>query len=134
MVSLKKSIICAGQGKVLGQRWSSGGYFRADDKQLKAILELPSHSLAGIPRASIYGLLSYFRPYVADFAVRTAPLRQLLSSSHAEWTEEHTSVVKSTIKAILEGLLVLNFDPSEVVGSSTRWAQLALLGYCCRRI
>jgi len=48
MVSLKKSIICAGQGKVLGQRWSSGGYFRADDKQLKAVLELPSHSLAGI--------------------------------------------------------------------------------------
>src|SRR5512144_1545399 len=115
MVSLKKSVICAGHGKVLGQRWSSGGYFRADDKQLKAVLELPSPSLAGIPRASLYGLLSYFRPYVADFAVRTAPLRQLLSSSHAKWTEEHTKVVRSTIQAILEGLPVVNFDPDEVV-------------------
>ena len=82
---------------------------------MKAVLELPSESLAGIPRASIYGLLSYFRPYVADFAIRTAPLRQLLSSSHSQWTEEHTSVVRSTIQAILEGLPVLNFDPEEVV-------------------
>jgi len=90
MVSLKKSIICAEEGKVLGQQWSSGGYFRADDKNLKALLELPHETMGELPRASVYGLLNYFRPYVADFAVRTEPLRRLLSATHAEWTQEHT--------------------------------------------
>ena len=85
MVSLKKSIVCADEGKVLGHRWHSGGYFTAEGKGLKALLELPQE-LAELPRASMYGLLSYFRPYVADFAVRSEPLRRLLAASHAEWT------------------------------------------------
>ena len=86
MVSLKKSIVCADEGKVLGHRWHSGGYFTAEGKGLKALLELPHEQLAELPRASVYGLLSYFRPYVADFAVRSEPLRRLLAASHAEWT------------------------------------------------
>ena len=49
-------------------------------------MELPYEDMAELPRASVYGLLSYFRPYVADFAVRTEPLRKLLAAAHAEWT------------------------------------------------
>ena len=60
MVSLKKSIVCADEGKVLGHCWHSGGYFTAEGKGLKALLELPHEQLAELPRASVYGLLSYF--------------------------------------------------------------------------
>ena len=86
MVSLKKSMVCADEGKVLGHCWHSEGYCTAEGKGLKALLELPHEQLAELPRASVYGLLSYFRPYVADFAVRSEPLRRLLAASHAEWT------------------------------------------------
>jgi ribonuclease HI len=82
---------------------------------LKGVLELPHHSLAALPRSSIYGLLSYFRPYVADFAVRSEPLRKLLAATHAEWTEEHSKVVKDVIERILEGLPLLNFEPNDPV-------------------
>ena len=40
-MSLKKSVIATVEGKVLGHRWSSGGYFRAEGKGLKALLNLP---------------------------------------------------------------------------------------------
>ena len=97
MVSLKKSIICTEEGKVLGHRWHSGGYFTAETKGLKALLSLPHEKLADLPRASIYGLLSYFRPYVSDFAVRTEPLRKLLAASSSEWNEAHTSLVQDVV-------------------------------------
>ena len=97
MVSLKKSIICTEEGKVLGHRWHSGGYFTAETKGLKALLSLPYEELADLPRASVYGLLSYFRPYVPDFAVRTEPLRKLLAASSSEWNEAHTSLVQDVV-------------------------------------
>lgn len=93
MVSLKKSIIGTEEGKVLGHRWHSGGYFTAETKGLKALLTLPHEELAELPRASVYGLLSYFRPYIPDFTVRTEPLRKLLAASSSEWTEAHTRLV-----------------------------------------
>lgn len=42
MISMKKSIVGAKQGKILGHRWKSGGYFTTDDKKLKALLTLPN--------------------------------------------------------------------------------------------
>jgi Reverse transcriptase (RNA-dependent DNA polymerase) len=86
MVSLKKSVIGATEGKILGHRWRSGGYFTPEGSGLKALLELDHKNIASIPRQSIYGLLSFFRPYVPDFATRTEPLRKLLSGSHKAWT------------------------------------------------
>ena len=115
MVSLKKSIICADEGKVLGHRWHSGGYFTAEAKGLKALLTLPHEELAELPRASVYGLLSYFRPYVPDFSVRTEPLRKLLAASSSEWTPKHTALVQDVVKRVLEGLPVINFDPASPV-------------------
>ena len=73
--------------RILGHRWHSGGLFTAEDKKLKALLELPHDQMADIPVHSIYGLLNFFRCYVPDFAIRTEPLRKLLAHSHAGWTE-----------------------------------------------
>ena len=78
-MSLKKSIIGSESGKVLGHIWTSGGLFSPESKGLKALLELDHSEMSKMPAASIYGLLSFFRPYIADFAPRTEPLRKLLS-------------------------------------------------------
>ena len=115
MVSLKKSTICDTKGKVLGHEWHSGGLFTPQTKGLLALLEFPDERFGELERASIYGLLNYFRPYVQDFAVRTEPVRQLLSKTSAGWTTEHTRLVKDTIEKILKGLPVMNFEPEEEV-------------------
>ena len=90
MLSMRKSVICTEEGRILGHRWHSGGYFTAEDKKIKALLELPHDDMAKIPADSIYGLINFFRCYVPDFAIRTEPLRKLLARSHDTWTEEHT--------------------------------------------
>ena len=64
-----------------------------------------------IPAHSTYGLLSFFFFFVADFATRTEPLRKLLAKSNAQWTPEHSQLVKEVIQRVLEGLPILNFDP-----------------------
>ena len=71
MLSMKKSIVGAEEGCILGHRWHSGSYFTAEDKKLKALLQLPHPDLAAIPIHSLYGLLSFFRCYVPDFAAQT---------------------------------------------------------------
>ena len=83
MVNLGKSVIGSQEGKVLGHRWHGGGYFTAEGKGLKALLSVGHEAMKKIPVHSVYGLLSFFRPYVADFATRTEPLRRLLASSHS---------------------------------------------------
>lgn len=97
MVNLSKSTIGGTSGRVLGHRWESGGYFRPEGKGLKALLDLPHSDMARVPTASIYGLLSFFRPYIHDFAVRTEPLRKLLSATHGPWEEKHTELVKDVV-------------------------------------
>ena len=109
MVNLGKSVVCTMEGKVLKHRWHSGGYFTTEGKGLKALLSIDHAAMMKIPVHSI-GLLSFFRPYIADFAVRTEPLRCLLAKSHAQWEEAHTKLVKEIITKVLEGLPVMNFD------------------------
>ena len=115
MLSMKKSVIGADEGRILGHRWHSGGLFTAEDKKLRALLELPHTELAAIPTSSLFGLLNFFRCYVPDFAVRTEPIRKLLSAAHAAWTEEHTTCLKDTVREILEALPVINFDSNKQV-------------------
>jgi hypothetical protein len=38
MVSMKKSILGAVEGRILGHRWHSGGTFTAEDKKIRALL------------------------------------------------------------------------------------------------
>ena len=57
MVNLRKSKIGGLTGKVLGQHWSSGGYFRPEEKGLKALLEMGVDQMQRVPVARIYGML-----------------------------------------------------------------------------
>jgi hypothetical protein len=79
MVNLKKSMIGGEEGRVLGHHWHSGGYFKPETKGLQALVELDHPKMSRVPAASIYGLLSFYRPYISDFAVRTEPIRKLLA-------------------------------------------------------
>jgi hypothetical protein len=97
MISLKKSTVCGIEGKVLGHRWQSGGMFNPEPKGLKALLDIPNDEMGKIPVASIYGLLSFFRPYIADFAPRTEPLRKLLAEAAPPWSLEHSKLVKEVV-------------------------------------
>lgn len=115
MVNLKKSKIGGLTGKVLGHHWASGGYFRPEEKGLKALLEMDHEAMQQMPVASIYGMLSFFRPYISDFAPRTEEIRKLLSASHATWRKEHTELVQDTVKRVLEGLPVMNFRRNQEV-------------------
>ena len=85
MISMKKSIVGTEEGKILGHRWHSGGYFTPETKKLEAILQLPHEEMATIPTHSIFGLLNFFRCYLPDFAARVEPIRKLLSKSHSTW-------------------------------------------------
>ena len=128
MLSMKKSIIGADEGRILGHRWHSGGLFTAEDKKLRALLELPHAELAAIPTSSLFGLLNFFRCYVPDFAVRTEAIRKLLSAAHSTWTEEHTTCLKETITQILEALPVINFSSQEPVRMQYRVGPAGMAG------
>lgn len=71
--------------------------------------------LVKLPKGRIYGLLTYFRLYVADFAVRIETLRRVQSTIHSEWTPQHTELVKKVVTKILEDLLIISCSPDNPV-------------------
>ena len=115
MISMSKSIICTEEGQILGHRWHSRGYFTAEDKKIKALLELPHKEMLAIPPHSLYGLLNFFQNYVPDFAICTKPIRKLLSHLHDNWTIEHTECAKDVLSRILNAMPLLNFDPASPI-------------------
>lgn len=128
MISMKKSIVGAEQGKILGHQWQAEGYFIADEKKLKALLMLPHHKMSTIPAHSTYGLLNLFRYYFPDFATRTKPIHKLLGKVHSQWGDDYTTCVWDTVKAITEALPVLNFEPSMLVKLQYRIGSVGMAG------
>ena len=110
MVNLKKSHLCETTLKILGHRWSSGGYWMPERERLEQLKESTHEELRGVNRSSLYGLLNFFREYVPDFAERTEPLRKLLSNDAAPWTPEATNAVRDTVSKVLSGVPWINFD------------------------
>ena len=46
--------------------------------KIEALRDMPNEELRKMNRASLYGLLNFFREYVPTFAEMTEPLRELL--------------------------------------------------------
>lgn len=80
--------------KVLGHLWTSGGFWAPNTGKLEAIQDLSSHDMAKMNRASLYGLLNFYREYVPTFAEMTEPLRQLLGQDARPWTEAAERAVR----------------------------------------
>ena len=78
MINLKKSWLVDSAAKVLGHQWTSGGYWTPVTTKIEALKDMPDEELRKMNRASLYGLLNFFREYVPTFAELTEPLRELL--------------------------------------------------------
>ena len=78
MINLKKSQLVEDVAKVLGHAWSSGGFWVPITTKLQALLEKSDAQLGNMSRASLYGLLNFYRKYVPAFAELTEPIRELL--------------------------------------------------------
>ena len=78
MINLKKSQLVESAAKVLGHQWTSGGFWAPCTSKVEALLGATDAQLAKMNRASLYGLLNFFREYVPTFAEMTEPLRALL--------------------------------------------------------
>ena len=112
MIGLYKGIIAAEEVEFMGDWWSSGGFFRPMVDKVTALLELSEEALSSMHRPQLYGMLSYWRLYLPDFASRTARLRGLLGSDARSWTPAHTEEVRSALRVIAEGAPAINFNPT----------------------
>ena len=75
MINMKKSQLVDDSAKILGHRWSAGGFWEPVVTKLEALLSKSKDELALMNRASLYGLLNFYREYVPTFAELTEPLR-----------------------------------------------------------
>lgn len=128
MINLRKSHFCVTEGIVLGQKWTSGGYFEPLPAKLEALVNLPEDQLSKMARPRIYGLLNYYRGYVPNFTQLIEPLRELLSKPHLPWTSLHTTCVKETVAKILSGVPLVNFDPASPLRVETYYGPNGLIG------
>ena len=80
----------------MGHRWHSGGLWYPEPQRLEALIKTPRDLIKKMGKSSLYGLLNFYREYIPTFAEMTEPLRALLSSDHAPWTEEAISCVHRT--------------------------------------
>ena len=87
MINLTKSQLVESAAKVLGHQWSSGGFWTPCTDKLESLCTATSDQLARMNRASLYGLLNFYREYLPTFAEMTEPIRELLSQDARPWTE-----------------------------------------------
>jgi hypothetical protein len=63
-------------------------------------------------RASLYGLLNFFREYVPTFAEMTEPLRELLPQDAKPFTPEAGAAVRAVASQIAASPRWLAMDPA----------------------
>ncbi len=101
MINMKKSQLVESAAKVLGHQWTQGGYWMPCTEKIEALCTAADKELEKMNRASLYGLLNFFREYVPTFAELTEPLRELLGQDAKPWTDAATDAVRSVAKKIV---------------------------------
>ena len=76
--------------------------------------------LAWANRASLYGLLNFYREYVPAFAKLVEPLRQLLGQDAHPWMPEAGECVREVARRVIKAPHWLNADLSEELRMETR--------------
>ena len=112
--------------KVLGHQWTSGGFWAPCTTKIEALQEATSEQMARMNRASLYGLLNFFREYVPTFAELTEPLRCLLGQDASPWTQEAEDAVRTVADRIVSSPRWLNMDPAEELRMETRVGRAGL--------
>ena len=88
--------------------------------KLAALIEKTDGELARANRASLYGLLNFYREYVPAFAKLVKPLRQLLGQDARPWMPEAVECVREVARCVIKALRWLNADLSEELRMETR--------------
>ena len=78
MLNLHKNQLVQAAAQVLGHIWTSGGFWALNITKLTALMKKTDGELAQFNRASLYGLLNFYREYILAFTKLVEPLRQLL--------------------------------------------------------
>ena len=120
MINLSKSQLVERSAKILGHTWYSGGYWAPVVTKLEALLTKSEEELARMNRASLYGLLNFYREYLPAFAETTEPLRELLGQDAQPWTTQATEAVRRTITAITNTPRWLNADLAQEIRMESR--------------
>ena len=120
MINLTKSQLVESSAKVLGHQWTAGGFWAPCVTKIEALRDASSEELARMNRASLYGLLNFFREYVPTFAELTEPLRELLGQDVKPWTVEAEEAVRTVASRILSTPRWLNMDPAEELRMEAR--------------
>ena len=120
MINLSKSQLVERSAKILGHTWYSGGYWAPVVTKLEALLTKTEEELARMNRASLYGLLNFYREYLPAFAETTEPLRELLGQDAQPWTTQATEAVRRTITAITNTPRWLNADLAQEIRMESR--------------
>ena len=120
MLNLRKSQLVQAAAQVLGHLWTSGGFWAPNVTKLAALIEKTDGELARANRASLYGLLNFYREYVPAFAELVEPLRQLLGQDARPWTPEAGECVREVARRVIKAPRWLNADLSEELRMETR--------------
>ena len=75
MINLRKSHLVQTKAKELGHNWQSGGFWTPVTTKLEALMTKTHDEMSIMNRASLYGLLNFYRDYVPRFAELTEPIR-----------------------------------------------------------
>ena len=78
MLNLKKSHLCKTTLKILGHRWTSGGYWLPEPARLEALVRCPEEDIRRMGRSNLYGLLNFYREYIPNFPEVMETIRQIL--------------------------------------------------------
>ena len=74
MINLRKSHLVQTKAKVLGHNWQSGGFWTPVTTKLAALMTKNHDKMSTMNRASLYGLLNFYRDYVPQFAELMEPI------------------------------------------------------------
>ena len=69
--------------------------------KLAALIEKTNGELARANRASLYGLLNFYREYVPAFAELVEPLRQLLGQDARPWMPEAGECIREVARRVI---------------------------------
>ena len=120
MLNLCKIQLVQAAAQVLGHLWTSGGFWAPNITKLAALIEKMDGELAQFNRASLYGLLNFYREYVPAFAELIEPLRQLLGQDAHLWMPEARECIREVVQHVILVPCWLNADLTVELRMETR--------------
>ena len=120
ILNLRKSLLVQAAAQVLGHLWTLGGFWAPNITKLAALIEKMDSELVWANRASLYGLLNFYREYVPAFAELVEPLCQLLGQDAHPWTPEAGECICEVARHVIKAPCWLNAYRSEDLRMETR--------------